>query len=185
VPRPSRLSREETTEKELYAMFSHSFSLSAVALLSLSGAACSSAPGSESVGKSGQAATADVADPSFTPCAFDSDCTAVPLAGCCHNGWLVAVNADLVCAYDDANACTVQNMMCAEYVVNDTRVALCDDASNACQMVAPASIACGGGGVNPHACPSGYDCVGGDGTTVGTCTAQVQAGDDAGTATAN
>ena len=146
---------------------------------SLFAAACSSAPPSEAEGTSGQAATA--VNPAFTLCAFDSDCVAVAQAGCCSNGWLAAVNADLVCAYDDANKCT-QQVACPQYVVDDTRVAICSNASLACEMIAPASIRCGGDGVNPHTCPAGYDCVlGADDTSVGTCTQSVAtANEDAG-----
>jgi hypothetical protein len=158
--------------------------------LGLLGAACGSAPPAELDGKSGQAQTATPVDPAFTPCAFDSDCVAVPQAGCCSNGWLAAVNTDLVNAYDCANACS-EPAICAQYVVVDTRVALCDNASLACEMVLPASIRCGGDGVNPHSCPAGYSCVlGPNDTTVGTCTkgapaasddAGAPASDDAGT----
>jgi hypothetical protein len=91
-------------------------------------AACGNAPPSEATGKSGQAATVD---PQFTACAT------VPQAGCCHNGWLAAVSVDSVTDYASANACTVAPLACPLYVVNDTRVAVCDTTANACTLVQP------------------------------------------------
>jgi hypothetical protein len=159
--------------------------------LALAAAACGSAPSSEVAESSNQAMTSPAADPAFTPCAFDSDCVAVPQAGCCNNGWLVAVNSDLVDDYNTANTCTVHNMMCMQYVVVDTRVAVCDNTSLACQMVAPTSIQCGGTDVNAHSCPAGYGCVlANDGSGLGTCTQGAPSTptapcDDAGTITPN
>jgi hypothetical protein len=146
-------------------MSSTSFASTVTVALAFLATACGSTPPAETHATSGQAQTVD---PAFTICAFDSDCVAVPQAGCCSNGWLAAVNADLLSSYECANACT-QQTVCPMYVVNDTRVAVCDNDALACTLVAPASIACGGGGVNPHSCPTGYTCVGGDDTTTGTC----------------
>jgi len=168
-------------------------SLAAVAsfALSLSAVACSSATSAEpTASSSGQAVSSTPVDPAFTPCAFDTDCVAVAQAGCCHNGWLAAVNADLVCAYNEENACTTQGSICPQYVVVDTRVAICGCSSDACEMIAPTSIRCGGDGLNPHACPSSYDCVPAPDDTgdasLGTCTPHVAPpADDAGTTTSN
>jgi hypothetical protein len=102
--------------------------------------ACGSAPTSESTGRSGQAATiapqANV-DPAFTGCVTDDDCVAIPQAGCCDNGWLVAVNSCSVADYTAANACQTSSPICPMYIVNDTRVAVCDPSSNACTLVQP------------------------------------------------
>jgi hypothetical protein len=158
--------------KSLASLVAVSFALVATA--------CGSAPAPEASRSSGQAQTVD---PAFTLCAFDSDCVAIPQAGCCSNGWLAAVNVDLVASYEAANACT-QQTICPQYVVNDTRVAQCGNASLACELVAPTSVRCGGDGVNPHSCPTGYTCVlGPDDTTVGTCAQTVTPAptDDAGT----
>jgi hypothetical protein len=113
-------------------------SLASVASL----AACGSAPPGESTGRSGQAATVGTQatpDPQFTPCASDVDCVAIPMAGCCHNGWLVSVNGCSVDAYEQANVCDVTNPICPMYIVNDTRVPVCDPSTNACTLVQPAS----------------------------------------------
>ncbi len=94
----------------------------------------------------------------FFACKVDSDCVAIPLAGCCDNGYKVAVNVNEVDAYDAANACTTPNPVCPLFVINDTRVAQCDFTTHACQMIDPTQIHCGGF-INPsHSCPSGYSC---------------------------
>jgi hypothetical protein len=112
-----------------------------LALASLSSlAACGSAPQGEPTGRSGQAATiapqANV-DPAFTGCVTDDDCVAIPQAGCCHNGWLVAVSSCSASDYTAANACQTSSPICPMYMVNDTRVAVCDPSSNACTLVQP------------------------------------------------
>lgn len=95
----------------------------------------------------------------YLACQVDEDCVAVPLAGCCHNGWKVAVNRNEVDAYDQANACHERRPICPMYIVNDTRVAECSHATKQCEMVAVDQISCGGFIVDPHRCPSGYECV--------------------------
>jgi hypothetical protein len=169
-------------------MFSKlTLSLSAVSLLA---AACGSSP-TESTSHAGQAVDQGVvADAAFTGCTVDADCMAVQEAGCCNNGWMVAVSVDHACDYADANACTVQNQMCPSYQVNDTRVAECNITTKACEMVAIADIKCKGFIANAHQCPDGYTCqlnpqFGGD--IPGSCVAAPSggsAGDDGGT-TAN
>jgi hypothetical protein len=163
--------------------------------LALAAAACGSAPPSENAASSNQAETATPIDPAFTPCAFDSDCVVVAQAGCCNNGWLAAVSSCQLDAYEAANACTTQNAICPQYVVKDTRVAICDAASLSCEMVAPGTLQCSSDGVTPHACAAGYGCVlANDGSGLGTCTLGAPAlsddagaaqGDDAGTTTSN
>lgn len=95
----------------------------------------------------------------FVACQTDDDCAAVPLAGCCHNGWKTAVNREEVDAYDAANACHQPRPICPMYIVNDTRVAECNRASLQCEMVQIDQIACGGFIAHPHRCPAGYGCV--------------------------
>ena len=94
----------------------------------------------------------------FFGCKLDSDCVAVPVAGCCDNGWKIAVNVNEVSAYDAANACTNPHPICPEYVVNDTRVAECDFTTNSCTMIDPTTIHCGGNIYPNHSCPDGYQC---------------------------
>lgn len=95
----------------------------------------------------------------FRACGLDDDCVAVPLAGCCHNGWNTAINRAEVDAYDEAFACQNPRPICPMYIVNDTRVAECDRASQLCEMVRIDQIACGGFIAHPHQCPDGYQCV--------------------------
>jgi hypothetical protein len=94
----------------------------------------------------------------FFACNVDSDCVAVPRAGCCNNGYKEAVNKSEVAAYDAANACANPHPICPLYVINDTRVAECNFQSHECEMIDPAAIHCGGF-INPsHQCPAGFTC---------------------------
>jgi hypothetical protein len=94
----------------------------------------------------------------YLACSADSDCIAVDRAGCCHNGYKDAVNKDKVAAYKTANACHDPHVICAMFMVNDDRVAVCNTAHNKCEMVKPESIQCGGFIRNAHSCPAGYTC---------------------------
>jgi len=127
-----------TTHVTSHARFVRSFLSGSALAMALALSACGSPLPSESVGHTGQAATA--VDPAFTSCLSDFDCVAIPQAGCCHNGWLVAVSVGSVDDYDAANACTSQQPnICPQYVVNDTRVPSCDATSGACVLVQPAA----------------------------------------------
>jgi hypothetical protein len=97
--------------------------------------------------------------PSFYKCDTDADCVAVEQAGCCPNGYQVAVNATKVDAYQTTFACT-EKRICPLYVVNDTRVAQCDFAKHQCQMIQPTDIHCGGfiAPARQHQCPTGFTC---------------------------
>jgi hypothetical protein len=92
-------------------------------------------------------------------CQTDGDCVAVPLGGCCDNGWKTAVNRDAVSAYANSASCQRTRPICPQYVVNDTRVPECNRANHQCTMVAIDDIACGGFIMHPHWCPDGFDCV--------------------------
>lgn len=98
--------------------------------------------------------------PELYQCDTDSDCVAVEKAGCCPNGFLVAVNKDEVKAYDDNYACTARPKFCPLFVVNDTRVAQCDGSAHQCQMIDPTQIRCEGfiAPALQHHCPAGYSC---------------------------
>ncbi len=89
-------------------------------------------------------------------CDVDTDCVAVS-RGCCANGWKEAVNSSQQDSYRSALEC-VPNQICPLYIVNDTRVALCDNATRQCQMIAPQDIHCGGFIRNAHQCPAGWQC---------------------------
>jgi len=116
--------------------------------------ACEFSVNLERAGKPAQAAAA----PEYLACSVDSDCVAVAREGCCHNGWKDAVNQSRLDAYRQANACKDQHVMCAQFLVNDDRVALCNTAQSRCEMMKPEEIPCGGFIRNQHACPDGYEC---------------------------
>jgi hypothetical protein len=120
------------------------------------GGACASGGGGEGETNAGSADGEPPAD--YRACQGDGDCVAVPLAGCCDNGWKTAVNSCEVDAYEDAFACHRERPICAMYIVRDTRVAECNRATHLCEMVAIQDIACGGFIVQPHECPGGYVC---------------------------
>ncbi len=94
----------------------------------------------------------------FNACKTDADCVAVPRVGCCNNGWNQAVNKSEVDAYEQSFECPDQHPICPLYVVDDTRVALCNVGTQRCEMVQPQDVRCGGFTVNPHACPKGWQC---------------------------
>jgi hypothetical protein len=94
----------------------------------------------------------------FFSCTHDGDCVAVPKAGCCHNGYLEAVNVNQVDAYNAANACTDPRPICPLFLIQDKRVARCDFTANKCQLVDPQGARCGGFILNAPTCPDGYQC---------------------------
>jgi hypothetical protein len=98
--------------------------------------------------------------PEFYKCDVDADCVAVEKAGCCPNGFLVAVNKDQVKAYETKYACTTPPQVCPLFVVHDTRVAQCNFEKHACAMIAPEDITCGGfiAPAMQHHCPTGFSC---------------------------
>jgi len=98
--------------------------------------------------------------PEFYTCQTDSDCVAVEKAGCCPNGFLVAVNKGEVKAYDAKYACTTPPATCPMFVVDDKRVAQCDFSSHQCQMIDPTQIRCGGfiAPAFQHQCPANFEC---------------------------
>jgi hypothetical protein len=73
----------------------------------------------------------------FRACKSDTDCVAVPRAGCCDNGWKEAVAASQKDAYAQANACTRQRPICPMYKVRDRRVPYCDLQPHLCSMKQP------------------------------------------------
>jgi hypothetical protein len=94
----------------------------------------------------------------FRACTMDSDCVAVPRAGCCRNGWMEAVAVSQKDAYARAGKCAEPHPICPMYIVQDKRVALCDNATHLCTMTPPEQVACGGFIRNQHQCPAGYQC---------------------------
>ena len=98
--------------------------------------------------------------PEFYACQADADCVAIEKAGCCPNGFLVAVNKNEVKAYDNKYACTTPPATCPLFVVHDTRVAQCDYTKHQCQMIDPTQIRCGGfiAPAFQHQCTPGFEC---------------------------
>jgi hypothetical protein len=97
----------------------------------------------------------------YFSCKVDSDCVAEPQGGCCPHGYKVAVATKDVKAWEKTQQCNVTpHPICPLYLVDDTRVAECNNTTHACEMVAIDAIQCGGFIVNHHACPDGYDCTG-------------------------
>ena len=92
----------------------------------------SAAPPGETMGA---ADDADAGSPQFRACQADSDCIAVPKVGCCHNGWMFAVNGSQKDAYAQSFTCPQPRPMCPMYIVHDTRVPRCDAPTHLCTMV--------------------------------------------------
>jgi hypothetical protein len=99
------------------------------------------------------------AAPIWEACNTDKDCVAVPRVGCCQNGYNEAVNVNHTAEYQASFTC-MSKMMCPLFFINDTRQAECNTGTKKCEMVAIDKIACGGRTLNPHSCPTGYDCTG-------------------------
>jgi hypothetical protein len=85
--------------------------------------------------KTGENAAAAQLD--YLTCKVDSDCITVPKAGCCNNGYKDAVNKDKIDSYRAANTCKIKNVVCAQVIVNDRRLAQCNRTSHQCEMVDP------------------------------------------------
>jgi hypothetical protein len=71
-------------------------------------------------------------------CKLDTDCIAVPKAGCCDNGWREAVNKNEVESYASLYACTEVSPLCSHLQVHDTRIAVCGNATQKCELIDPA-----------------------------------------------
>jgi hypothetical protein len=93
-------------------------------------------------------------------CGGDSDCVAVPKAGCCPTGHLEAVNSKSVDAYKASVVCTGKgrHRLCPMYRVLDKRIAICASGSHKCEMAPPDKVTCSGTGPDVHACPTGATC---------------------------
>jgi hypothetical protein len=78
----------------------------------------------------------DAGSTSFFSCTQSSDCVAVrELFDCCDNGWKIAVNREEARAYLAATYCVPR--VCPYYVVDDTRVPVCNPHTLSCEMVKP------------------------------------------------
>ena len=97
--------------------------------------------------------------PEFYKCDVDADCVAIEKAGCCPNGFLVAVNKDEVKALrDQVRVHHAAGDLPALRRATTTRVAQCDFQAHTCQMIDPTQIRCGGFIDPSHACPDGFSC---------------------------
>lgn len=104
------------------------------------GPTTTTAAASPAAGEAGVATAATTdggVDPQFRACQADSDCVAVPRAGCCNNGWKEAVAVSQKDAYAKAGACPRAHPICPMYRVRDGRVAKCDTQAHLCTMVQP------------------------------------------------
>jgi hypothetical protein len=126
------------------------------AVATASGGADAAAPSATGTTGTPPPAPAGGVPDQYTACNRDSDCVAVPMNSCCHNGWNVAVASSQSSAYTSSFTCR-QVQMCPHYMVNDTRSAECS-ATRHCAMVATQDIQCGGFIASAHQCPSGYTC---------------------------
>ena len=91
-------------------------------------------------------------------CTRDSDCQKIT-AGCCNRSWTAIANGmdDL---YQASLECP-EGLMCPLMMIQDTNdVAQCNSQTNACELVDPLAISCGGHRINMHECPEGYVCQG-------------------------
>jgi hypothetical protein len=82
-------------------------------------------------------ANATAAQLDYLSCNVDSDCVAVPQAGCCNNGYKAAVNKDKIDSYRSANTCKIKNVICPQIFVEDRRLAQCNRTSHQCEMIEP------------------------------------------------
>jgi hypothetical protein len=77
----------------------------------------------------------------FRSCRADDDCVAVPVVGCCHNGWKTSVSRELEDAYALSFQCPTERPFCPKYLVIDTRVPECNQGTHLCELVATAHCA--------------------------------------------
>lgn len=75
-----------------------------------------------------------VAAEPFRWCLSNDDCVAVPVVGCCHNGWKTSVNRDEEDAYEHSFVCPQERPLCPLYLVVDRRVPECDAATHLCEL---------------------------------------------------
>ncbi|MBK9070054.1 MAG: PPC domain-containing protein [Myxococcales bacterium] len=95
---------------------------------------------------------------SVVACERDSDFEKLA-GGCCGFDW-TAIGAGQQEAYSEGLACDPAQVCSRQalHLIDD--LALCNVDTGACELTAPADIACGGRSINPHACPEGYECQG-------------------------
>jgi hypothetical protein len=88
---------------------------------------------------------ADLGKPAvrFRSCRTDDDCIAVPVVGCCHNGWKTSVSREEEDDYERSFRCPSERPICPMYLVKDTRVPECNPATSLCELVPVGDIGCG------------------------------------------
>lgn len=133
--------------------------LAFLSLLSLTACGLPPAEDDAPVGETQEEVKSHVSHPAhgWFACAVDSDCVAVPRAECCGTGWKEAVNKHHVKAYEHSITCP-KHQICPLYVIDDTRVAECNNDTGKCEMIDPAAMSCGGFVRNHHECAPGYSC---------------------------
>jgi hypothetical protein len=87
----------------------------------------------------------------------DDDCVAVPLVGCCHNGWKTSVSREVQDEYESSFQCPTERPICPMYLVKDMRVPACDQVMHVCEMVPAGDFTCDftcGGSMPDHCDPA-------------------------------
>lgn len=109
----------------------------AVPILALATCCCSST--SDPLSEHTELLRAQTAEPPehFRGCRADEDCVAVPVVGCCHNGWKTGVSRAMEDAYARSFVCPTERPICPKYLVRDTRVPRCNASTQLCELVSP------------------------------------------------
>lgn len=71
----------------------------------------------------------------FRGCREDEDCVAVPVVGCCHNGWKASVSREMQHVYAHSFVCPTARPICPQYLVRDTRAPRCNASTQLCELV--------------------------------------------------
>jgi hypothetical protein len=135
---------------------------SLVALTSFSVAACASNTDPTAEEDPVASDQQDLSMAKITACTADADCVAVPVGGCCGNGYNAAVNKHHTKAYENSSKCKLTPPpMCPMYLVHDTRVAQCNEKAGKCEMVAPKDCRTTGcsAGATCQMCWANFACV--------------------------
>jgi hypothetical protein len=88
-------------------------------------------------GTCGSVGSADPGEPEerFRSCLSDDDCVAVPVVGCCHNGWKTSVSRGRQDEYEGSFRCPNERPICPKYLVIDSRAPECNQDTGLCELV--------------------------------------------------
>jgi hypothetical protein len=92
----------------------------------------------------GPCGSADLGEPEerFRSCLTDDDCVAVPVVGCCHNGWKASVGRQREDEYESSFQCPTERPLCPLYLVKDMRVPQCNRVAGLCELVPVDDFTC-------------------------------------------